>query len=191
MIIVDNVTTPPNVAYLENLMLDQPWFYLRNTAYNQFASDMKPYDPSWVTMIYNYDEIVNPIMMSAFQSVLIKVLYEQKLSMSKLIRVRAGLTTRTPYPITHDPHVDWDNEHMTGLYYLNDSDGDTIIYNEKRDQTLTETSYQWSKNKNFTVQKSITPKADRFVIFDGATYHSSTSPTTTDYRIVINYNWLP
>ena len=188
MKVVDNVTTPANAAYLENLMLDHPWYYLKSTAYN-FEQEKKPYDPSWVSIIYNEGEVQSPLMNLA-HSILIKVLYEQNLSLSKLIRIRAGLTTRTPHAITHAPHVDWDNKHMTGLYYVNSSDGDTIFYKETRDESLNVSSYDWSKKCNFNIDKTVTPRADRFVIFDGATYHSSTTPVDSDHRIVINYNWL-
>ena len=29
------------------------------------------------------------------------------------------------------PHIDADRDHLVILYYVNDSDGDTVIYNEK------------------------------------------------------------
>lgn len=190
MKIVDNVTTPANALYLENLMLDLPWYYLKSTAYNQFREIQRPYDPSWVATIYNNEEITSPLM-NLTHSILIKMLYEQKLSISKLIRIRAGLTTRTPHPIIHAPHVDWDDNHMTGLYYVNSSDGDTIFYQERRDPDLDISSFDWSKDRKFTVDQKVSPKADRFVLFDGAIYHSSTTPTNSDYRIVINFNWLP
>lgn len=190
MIVVNNVTTPANAAYLENLMLDHPWYYLKSTAYNLTNEIKHPYDPSWVSMIYNNNEAMSPLMNLA-HSILIKALYDQNLTMSKLVRIRAGLTTRTPHPITHAPHVDWDDEHMTGLYYVNSSDGDTILYNEVRDPSLEISSLEWGKNHKFTIKKTIAPKADRFVIFNGLNYHSSTSPVNHDYRIIINYNWIP
>jgi hypothetical protein len=188
--IIDNVTSPANAIYLESLMLDQPWYYLKSTAYNQLDVPSRPYDQSWVSMIYNYDTIMNSLM-TLTQSILVKALYEQNMSISKLIRIRAGLTTRTPHPIIHAPHVDWDTPHMTALYYVNDSDGDTVLYEEKKDNTHTESSYQWSKDKKFTIDQTVSPKADRMVIFDGLTYHSSTSCCQNDHRIVINFNWLP
>ena len=190
MRVVDNVTSPANASYLENLILDQPWFYLKNTAYNRDGINVRPYDPSWVLMMYNGTDIMNPLMTLA-QSILVKALHDQNMSISKLIRIRAGLSTRTPHPIVHAPHVDWDDNHMTALYYVNDSDGDTIFYNERRDQHLNISSYEWSQGKKFTINETVTPKADRLVIFDGTTYHSSTSPTEHDYRIIINFNWIP
>lgn len=188
--IIDNVTSPANVAYLESLMLDQPWTYLKSTAYNQYNDKKTPYDPSWAYTMYNHDEIRSPLMTHA-QSILIKALHMEGLTISKLIRIRGGMTTRTPYPVVHAPHVDWDNFHMTALYYLNDADGETIFYKETRDETLSQSSFEWAKDKLFTIEQRIKPKADRMVIFDGRIFHSSTSPTLVDYRMTINYNWLP
>lgn len=188
--IIDNVTSAANVAYLESLLIEQPWTYLKSTAYNQYQPQNKPYDPSWAYTMYNYEEIRSPLMTHA-QSVLLKALSMKNLSIQKLIRIRAGMTTRTPYPVVHAPHVDWDNFHMTALYYVNDADGETIFYQETRDENLEISSFEWSQDKKFTVAKKVQPKADRMVIFDGRIYHSSTSPTNTDYRITINYNYIP
>ena len=191
MKVIDNITTPANAAHLKHLLLDEPWYYLKSTAYN--AADYKgniPYETSWVSMIYNNQETMSPLM-HLTHSILVKVLHQENLTISKLVRIRAGFTTRTPEPFTHAPHVDWDDGHMTGLYYLNDSDGDTIFYKDKRDPILEESSFDWSQNREFIVDQTVTPKADRFVLFNGDTFHSSTSPTENDYRLVINYNWLP
>jgi hypothetical protein len=191
MKIIDNITTPANAAHLKHLLLGEPWYYLKSTAYNDDDSTGGiPFESSWILMIYDNKEIMSPLMHLA-HSILVKALHQQNLTMSELIRIRAGFTTRTPEPFTHAPHVDWDVEHMSGLYYLNDSDGDTIFYNDKQDPGLEESSFDFSQNREFTVDQTVTPKADRFVLFDGDTFHSSTSPTKNDYRLVLNYNWLP
>jgi hypothetical protein len=188
--VLDNVTSTANVKYLESLMLDQPWYYIKNTAYNQFDTlEQKPYEASWVSMMYNNNEIMNPLMNLA-HSVLIKALHDANISINKLIRIRAGLTTRTPFSVTHTPHVDWDSSHMSAIYYLNDSDGETIFYKEIWDTNLTVKSYDWVKERNFNILEKITPKADRIVIFDGIRFHSSTAPQKNNYRLTINFNWI-
>ena len=72
----------------------------------------------------------------------------------------------------------------SGIYYVNDSDGDTIIYNEK-----------WSSQnpyrpENLTEKMRIAPKKNRFVLFDGLYYHTSTNPIENENRVVINMNFL-
>ena len=45
-------------------------------------------------------------------------------------RVRGGLFTNSGKSKLHAPHVDFHVPHYTLLYYANDSDGDTFIFNE-------------------------------------------------------------
>ena len=73
------------------------------------------------------------------------------------------------------PHIDTSDNHFVMLYYVCDSDGDTIIYNEK------------VESKEYTVKKSVTPKQGRVVLFDGGLYHTAEQPTK-DTRCVVNYN---
>ena len=67
-------------------------------------------------------------------------------------------------------------KHFVMLYYVCDSDGDTIIYNEKM-----------ISEKGFTVQKKVTPKQGRVVLFDGALYHTAQQPNH-NLRCVVNYD---
>ena len=73
------------------------------------------------------------------------------------------------------PHVDIVGEHFVMLYYVCNSDGDTIIYNEQ------------VKSDRYTVQKRITPKQGRVVLFDGSYYHTAEQPLN-NIRCVVNYN---
>ena len=73
------------------------------------------------------------------------------------------------------PHIDTKDDHFVMLYYVCDSDGDTIIYNEK------------VESENYTIQQRITPKQGRVVLFDGAYYHTAEQPLN-NIRCVVNYN---
>ena len=73
------------------------------------------------------------------------------------------------------PHTDTHHNHIVILYYALDSDGDTIIYNEK------------IKSDNYTVKKRVTPKQGRVVIFDGGLFHTAEQPINNT-RCIVNYN---
>ena len=73
------------------------------------------------------------------------------------------------------PHIDIVDDHFVILYYVCDSDGDTIIYNEK------------VKSDNYTIQKRVTPKQGRVVVFDGSYYHTAEQPVD-NVRCVVNYD---
>ena len=74
------------------------------------------------------------------------------------------------------PHTDMPYKHFVMLYYVCDSDGDTIIYNEK-----------FISEKGFTKKIKVTPKQGRVVLFDGALYHTAQQPNN-NIRCVVNYD---
>ena len=74
------------------------------------------------------------------------------------------------------PHVDMQFKHFVMLYYVCDSDGDTIIYNE-----------EMISEKGLTVQKKVTPKQGRVVLFNGAYYHTAQQPNH-NLRCIVNYD---
>jgi len=73
------------------------------------------------------------------------------------------------------PHIDTKDDHFVMLYYVCDSDGDTIIYNEQ------------IKSDSYTIQKRVTPKQGRVVLFNGSYYHTAEQPLN-NIRCVVNYN---
>jgi hypothetical protein len=94
---------------------------------------------------------------------------------------------------TNIPHVDWTSKftrqisddleakNYVLLCYINDSDGPTIIYNEK---------YPVKSFKDLSVKEKINPKAGRAIFFEGDQYHSSSFPTNYNKRIVLNINLI-
>lgn len=78
------------------------------------------------------------------------------------------------------PHVDNKTPHLVFLYYLEDSDGETVVYNEK---------YNGIKQENVTIMKKIMPKKGSAFIMDGLHFHSITPPIS-GLRKVINANLL-
>ena len=72
-------------------------------------------------------------------------------------------------------HLDFDDNTLKRtnfLYYVNDSDGDTILYEDDKKTVLTRVS----------------PKKNRLLLFSGDIPHCSSSPTKNLKRVVININ---
>ena len=70
----------------------------------------------------------------------------------------------------HDtPHTDFSYPHTVYLYYVIDSDGDTLFL------------------KNSKIVKKITPKKGRLVIFDGNIQHTAEQPKK-GVRCIINFD---
>ena len=78
--------------------------------------------------------------------------------------------------------MDIPQDHYACVYYLNDSDGDTIIYEQNKHDTVA-----GSNNVELVEHARVTPKKGRLVMFDGARYHCSSQPKES-YRCIINFD---
>ncbi len=78
-------------------------------------------------------------------------------------------------------HVDVGYEHLVCLYYVNDSDGDTFLFDR------TTKDGPMPKDTKPNIVKRVSPKKGRVVLFNGNRYHSSSGPTK-DVRVIINFN---
>ena len=81
--------------------------------------------------------------------------------------------------IADTPHTDMDKEHLVVLYYVCDSDVDTLIFNQREQSEDGFTIY--------TIKKRVTPKQGRVVLFDGSLYHTAEQPLN-NHRCIVNYN---
>jgi hypothetical protein len=108
-----------------------------------------------------------------------------------LLRIRLGLFTQNaaggPY---HNPHVDFYLPHYNALYYVNDSDGDTFIFNETYDEVSLERSVEYTRERKFTIARRISPRRGRMIGFDGRHYHASMHPTQSSHRIAIAFSFV-
>ena len=101
-------------------------------------------------------------------------------------RIKSNLLINQRGPFIQPPHVDTMELIQEGvdclgykslLYYVNDSDGDTIFYNEY---------FTGQPVGLVTEQQRVTPKKGRAVIFDSNQIHSGSCPSVSDSRLVIN-----
>ena len=82
-------------------------------------------------------------------------------------------------------HIDIPFEHLVVLYYVNDSDGDTFIFDKFADYKNLQSPTINPEDAN--IIKRISPKKGRALVFDGSRYHSSSGPTK-DVRCIINFD---
>jgi hypothetical protein len=79
-------------------------------------------------------------------------------------------------------HVDNFEEHRTLVYYINDSDGDTILFDKL-----------WNRNdKHYSVTtvNRVSPKRGRAVCFNGLRFHAPSNPIYNRRRYVLNINFF-
>ena len=110
---------------------------------------------------------------------------------SRLLRIRLGLFPRANIDaLHHNPHVDFYQPHYNALYYVNDSDGDTVVFNETFEQVPQDQSLAYARAQKFTVAKRIAPKKGKIIGFDGKHYHASMHPMQSSHRIAIAFSFL-
>src|SRR5262249_22323470 len=101
---------------------------------------------------------------------------------TRLLRIKANLLVRSAVPggpKPFPPHVDIPKPHWVMIYYVNDSDGDTLIFDKNYPD--------WA---NATVVHAVGRKRGRAIFFDGRHYHCGTIPAQNDVRVVLNYNFV-
>jgi hypothetical protein len=166
-----------------------PWYFYANVNYaspppegtpGQFPPDDRFRDASgFASLLFPSPQPVPGF--SSAKTVLEQFLSRQGFVPKQLIRIKANLLLRSadadPKPFT--PHVDLPTPHWVVIYYVNDSDGDTIIL----DKT-------YPDGANAKPLQAISPKKGRAVFFDGNHYHCGTTPSQHETRCVLNFDFL-
>lgn len=209
MQIVDNILPTDEFQALQNLLLgpSMPWYYLSNIS----APDwLKVEDPLAVeteacqclildnTRHYKSEEyrILRPY--------LLELAHRIGKREEDYMRIRAVMKW-PKLGITDEyynlPHIDSIDSTLTGILYINDSDGDTRLFHQKQklfsskitDNSTDEEVKEYASNfirSGFTTEHRITPKANRLLLFDGLQYHTAGMPVNTERRVIININFV-
>jgi hypothetical protein len=170
-----------------------PWFYIDHVSIpdedGKLINDPQAVETDGLFHVlydreFETESFTNEIVNALYQQIEIKLGF----TADHLIRSRLSMKfpklgfTENNYNL---PHVDYYYPHDSIVYYINDSDGDTRIFNEEfaTDQTHPTTM--------FTTKQRITPKANRLIWFNGFQYHTASNPLTTARRVIININLEP
>ena len=158
------------------------WFFVKNTAYKLEDRDLLFHSSLAHSSVLAGED--NSVLSSISRKAVNIILFQAGENLESIYRIRFGLITCTSETIIHDPHVDYEFKHRTGLLYLNDSDGDTIFYDKfhKPGQPAIKCGEE-------DIVQRVEPKSNRVTLFDGWQYHSSSTPTKNTYRLVMNFNY--
>ena len=182
--VIDNIISKEEQEKIKSLLLgrDFSWYYTPDITIKT-NKQRRPGLSHFFILEKNkinsdYFKDVEPIIDSTSKKLKIKV--------KDIIQVRSFLQL----PLNKNflgkgidtPHIDTYTPHTVFLYYVCDSDGETVIYDYK------------SKNENdipyfddIKELKRVKPKQGRVVIFDGQYWHTAEQPKK-DVRCIINFN---
>ena len=169
---------------VDNIDEDFPWYYTSDVTDNSHEG---PFQGRW-GFGHNYvcaEEGVISNFHNLFLGLIKNSCKKLKIKKVDVLQGRSFLSTPTNIPRddVDTPHVDMVAPHFVMLYYVCDSDGDTIIYNEK---TKFDNCRPDSKI-NFTIKKKVYPKQGRVVLFNGIHFHTAEQPNH-NLRCIVNYN---
>lgn len=176
--IYDNLMDSVSVQELEKICRDQIPFFIKNETYPDHALDrrLKSIDKSRFSNLYY---MAHHLVFGYEQKSEMSVLSDRLLHFfcegtgfkyKKVICSRINLTFPRQNILPTMPHVDHHAPHKTIIYYVNNTDGNTILYND-----------------DVEIIKEIEPVAGRIALFDGNILHSVGLPQK-DIRIIFNIN---
>lgn len=198
-IVIDDVISKTYQDELEKYMHEhQQWWFQKDITFSdqqlkhlqQRGIDID-YRHGWGSMIYDPAKSFGTINHLA-TSILYNAVDLANLNLNQITLIRGFMSAPAAKHVTQlvdKPHVDNPNLHYVCLYYVNDSDGDTIIFNKKSDGINEYALKDELDSTKMSILTSVSPKKGRCVLFDGRHYHASTQPTK-NVRTVINFNFL-
>lgn len=174
-----------------------PWFLLEKIGHKDYDNltyvDKNVTDSSgFYHMIYD-ENISQSAYYDFFRAILEFYTEKTGREIERILRIRARYTHPVPGHTEEKyaaPHVDYNSEidYTTIVYYVNDSDGDTILFNKKFNPSKEE--YMPVIEDRLETKFRYTPAKGNALIFSGHRYHSGNYPINSHNRIVINFDFI-
>ena len=185
IIVIDNVIDPDYQEQIRSILLGEvnygdyefPWYYTKDITKSDLPNSQKR--PAFSHLyVKSYGQVV-----SEFHDIFLDLITVccHRLEMTEVNVIQGNSFLQLPLTTKRGkvdtPHIDTNEKNFVMLYYVCDSDGDTILYNEK------------VESEKYTVKESVTPKQGRVVLFDGGLFHTAEQPISNT-RCVVNYNLI-
>ena len=137
----------------------------------------------------NFDASVEPQIVSPFyqffEKYIKKFCLRNGIYFENIFRAIVNATHYIPDQNHTDPHIDFTQNHLVMIIYLNDSTGNTIIF----DKTYDGENVVFP-GKEFPILKEVTPSLGKILCFDGKHYHANRMPDPGERRLVSVFNLL-
>ena len=172
--VIDNVVDERLSDYYNSEMYKIPWYVNNNIAY--LVDEDEEIDNIhygfFHSMIARDDpKIINSPWQARYATILYQAASKCNLMVQEILAQRMFLHCPSIKPGQQNAmHIDLPDPHLVCLYYVNDSDGDTVFFDDNGNEI----------HRN-------TPKKNTAVIFDGSIKHCSSTPT--GFRCIVNFNF--
>jgi Rps23 Pro-64 3,4-dihydroxylase Tpa1-like proline 4-hydroxylase len=197
-IVIDNVLTPSHCGEIESICRNYlSYRYSASTVDKSYSVDGNNYSTYVDENTFDVghfcclvtDTNGNVFDKSLF-SLLLPIFHKAKdelpeLNLLRISRLKVNLLLKQDsapdyhYNIAHHDIAHERIKHYSMVYYLNDSDGDTHLFQEYTNDDR--------PVKSLTPFATVSPKKNRLVIFDSNRLHASSNPKLSTDRFVINF----
>lgn len=146
--------------------IDFPWKLVKD------ITGKEEEGPGLVHLVIKEDGIVtsNEVLDAVKKAIMSNTKYK----VEDIYRIKINcLLKNSENVVYNNKHIDQNFDHNVMIIYLNDSDGDTILYSG--DEIIERSS----------------PEKNKFIIFNGLINHASTRPVINTYRYIVNINFQP
>ena len=117
--------------------------------------------------------VIRPLMSAVEKQLNQRVVDVRRIKINCLTNnIKTFTSSNYNIPHTDEPEIEW----LTMVYYINDSDGDTFLFNEAVGDT----------DNGLTLHSRVSPLMGRAVIFDSRRFHAGSNPVDSQSRFVIN-----
>jgi hypothetical protein len=196
MQIVDNALPAAIFAKLRGTVESPefPWFYGRRVNSRTETHD-NLFLYGWHHFIgqlrQGVHEIEDQDLWTTIETGLAFILQGVGQELNEIWRMRLILNTVADRQYLLGAHVDYERPHQTALLYLDDSDGETVVYKERYNPIIkTPSDDHWERiESTATEAMRVSPKANRVLLFDGLHYHAGHMPVNSARRIAVNINY--
>jgi len=177
-VVIDDFIDESYQNHIEMFLLNPElqWYFYSATSENTDSVNLDNHyeGPQFVHTFFDYYLKENSPHLNKILTVLKDLYKKTNIGEIKLLRVKSNLqmmrSNNTEKNFTK-PHIDMNEKHIVLLYYVNDNDGKTFLFND-----------------DFSIKDAIIPKKGRALIFDGNLIHASSHPINYETRLVINYD---
>lgn len=191
---IENIIPLDHQNYIKDVMtgFSFPWVLNKNiVSGDDCFINQKNNPPGFNHFFYEHNKSTSTFFDMVYPIILSLTSQVKNYPINRLIRMRGNLTLANQSKDMEQfmPHIDSFFPHYVAIYYVNDSDGDTIIFNETNDDYDSgEKDINKIKTGPFTINRRVTPKQGKILLFPGNHYHTASFCKDTDFRCLININ---
>lgn len=166
--IIDDIIPKDHQDAIEDYLLGEnhPWFYVQN------ISNVDGHESEFGFNCY-YKKLYGIVHPSVYRNIvpIVENTYELlNEEFSDILLARAFMHVGNGESIRNGIHTDLDRPHKVVLYYVNECEGDTVLFDDDDNEI-----------------GSIKPKKGSALFFDGSIKHCATSPSVGK-RVIINFD---